>query len=105
MICPLHLLSRATTYTIQINKPVDKIVVSEVVHSGREVAQNEEPFVLVQAEVVFRIVQQVEQRPTWLKKHTRRFNDVIDALLDWSKQINQTIVVLADGVGAAKHNS
>lgn len=64
MICQLYLLSGATTYLIPINKPVNKIVVSEVVHSGREVTQNEEPFVLVQAEVVFRIVQQVEQRPT-----------------------------------------
>ena len=64
MICQRYLLNGATTYLIQINKPVNKIVVSEVVHSGREVAQNEEPFVLVQAEVVFRIVQQVEQRPT-----------------------------------------
>ena len=66
----LHIITQLTpqftqtTYLTQINKPVNKIVVSEVVHSGREVTQNEEPFVLVQAEVVFRIVQQVEQRPT-----------------------------------------
>ncbi len=44
---------------------MNEIVVSEVVHSGRKVTQNEEPLVLVQTEVVFRVVQQVEQGPAF----------------------------------------
>jgi hypothetical protein len=33
-----------------------------MVHSGRQVAEDEQPLVLVEAKVVFRIVEEIEQR-------------------------------------------
>ena len=44
------------------NEPVDEVVVPEVVHAGGEVTEHEEPLVLVEPEVVFGVVEQVEER-------------------------------------------
>ena len=50
------------------NKPVDKVVVPEVVHAGGEVTEHEEPLVLVEPEVVFGVVEEVEERSAWKKQ-------------------------------------
>ena len=40
---------------------MDEVVVPEVVHSGRQVAEHEQPLVLVESEVVLGVVEEVEE--------------------------------------------
>ena len=47
---------------------MDKVVVPEVVHAGGEVTEHEEPLVLVEPEVVFGIVEEVEERSACKKQ-------------------------------------
>ena len=42
---------------------MNKVVVPEVVHAGGQVTEHQEPLVLVEAEVVFGVVEQVEEGP------------------------------------------
>ena len=51
-----------------LNEPVDEVVVPEVVHAGGEVTEHEEPLVLVEPEVVFGVVEEVEERSAWKKQ-------------------------------------
>ena len=46
-----------------------KVVVSEMVHSSREVAENKDPLVLIQAKVVLGIIQEVKEGATGAELH------------------------------------
>ena len=49
------------TFMCSFNEPVNEVVVPEVVHAGGQVTEHEEPLVLVEAEVVFGVVEEVEE--------------------------------------------
>ena len=45
------------------SEPVDEVIVPEVVHAGGQVTEHQEPLVLVESEVVFGVVEEVEEGP------------------------------------------